>query len=117
MMVISILIFLLTIPNSSLVILNVIIVILDHVYVKLQLYYSESNISSERMQTEEITLGIKLKIFKVMVMKICLPLHATKRIIKFRMKRWRPRLLEYAAIMKCELLGKKLQAILMLLLV
>ena len=58
MMVISILIFLLTIPNSSLVILNVIIVILDHMYVKLQLYYSESNISSERMQTEEITLGI-----------------------------------------------------------
>ena len=52
----------------------------------------------------------------VMALKIHLLLHATKRIIKFRMKRWRPRLLENSAIMKYELLGRKLQAILMLLL-
>ena len=78
-----------------------------HIYVTLQLNYSESNISSERMKTEEIVLDVKLKLVKVVVMKICLPLHATKRIIQFRMKRGRRILLQKSALIKCEILGRK----------
>ena len=50
------------------------------------------------MKTEEIVLGVTLKLLKVMVIKIRLPLHATERIIQFRMKRGRQILLQKSTL-------------------
>ena len=66
------------------------------------------------MKTKEMALGVKLKLLKVMVMKIRLPLYATERITQFKMKRGRQILLQKSTLIKCELLGRKLQSTIIL---